>query len=55
MNENRMVFFGEYCAYHTIVIRGNLPVFQHNSERSDACLIFGFRCHLLFSHGLHRL
>ena len=55
LNENWMVFFGEYCVYHTIVIRGNLPVFQHNSERSDACLIFGFRCHLLFSHGLHRL
>ena len=55
MNENRVVFFGEYCVYHTIVIRGNLPVFQHDSEWSDTCLVFDFCCHLLFSHGFHRL
>lgn len=55
MSENWMIFFGEYCVYHTIVIHRNLPVFQHDSELRDACLIFCFRCHLFFSHGIHRL
>ena len=48
MNENRKVFFGEYCVYHTIILCGNLLVFQHKPERCNACLIFDFRCYLLF-------